>query len=121
MGSTGNYLTIQENGKENTVCLDSRSVWPVGRVSIDGEGIVLRSPTVSRQHGVFMNIMGTWYYYDKKCTNATIYNGKKIKPGIGGRTRPVMLHDGDVLMLGARSESANDDKTVYIKYTEKEV
>ena len=113
----GNYLIINENGESKTIDLDKKIKWEIGRKTPDSKpDIMLSTHTVSRMHGVLINISDVWFYYDKKRKNSTFINGSPIKPGIGGRIRPVMLSDGDEIILGGGKKAELNEKTVLLKY-----
>ena len=108
-----NVLVVSENGRQQTVELDARNIWEVGRPYKDNSpDIKLYTTTVSRKHGSFQNIDGIWFYIDNHRRNGTAYNGRLIDVGINGRVKPVILKDGDELIFGCgrsliqREESA---------------
>ncbi len=105
-GIKENSLIVVESGQLVSFCLDDRLSWEVGRISgANVPDIGLHTPTVSRKHGQFRNIDGTWFYMDHKGKNGTVYNGKKILPGIGGRVKPIPLENGDILIFGGANEA----------------
>lgn len=76
-------LIVIENGMLNVYSLDDKIRWNVGRLSADNEpDIILHSSTVSRKHGYFKNIDGSWFYVDNHGKNGTVYNGKHVSVGI---------------------------------------
>ncbi len=113
----GEYIVITEKNESREVSLNDKTEWLIGRVSSASKpDIPLTTATVSRKHGRFVNCMGIWYYYNCCCKNNTFINGKLIKPGIGGRIRPVMLKDGDELLLGAGSIPKVNDRNVKVVF-----
>ena len=120
IGRKGNSLVVIENGQLTTYSLDDRQIWEVGRLSKDNRpDISLHSLTVSRHHGRFQNMEGTWFYLDKKGKNGTVYNGRHITPGIGGRIKPVILNHGDVLIFGGGEEAEINCKTIWSMFSER--
>ncbi len=120
--SRRNHLVIVENGQISTVCLDDKTVWELGRRSGSSvPDIRLRSATVSRKHGRFQNMDGLWFYVDLKGKNGTVYNGKKMTPGLGGRVKPVMLKDKDTFVFGGGDEETINGKTVWALYTQSDI
>lgn len=120
LGKKGNSLVVIENGKLRTYSLDDRLTWEVGRPS--GENIPdikLYSSTVSRQHGRFQNMDGIWFYVDKKGKNGTVYNGKHITSGIGGRVKPITLKDGDIFIFGGGEVPVINSKTIWAMFSER--
>ena len=61
--------------------------------------ITLKSSIVSRNHGDFSYIDGTYYYKDNNSLNGTFINGIKLEPFNERGTKSVALHDGDVLRI----------------------
>ena len=107
-----NQLLVIEQGKSYIYTLDERPIWEVGRQSGDVvPDISLNVHTVSRRHGSFQNMDGNWFYIDRNGKNGTTYRGKKVGTGIGGRTKPVLLKDGDVLVFGGGEKGVVCDKT----------
>ena len=107
-----NQLLVIEQGKTYIYTLDERPVWEVGRMSKDvAPDICLNVHTVSRRHGSFQNMDGNWFYIDRNGKNGTTCRGRKVGTGIGGRTKPVMLKDGDVLVFGGGENGVVCDKT----------
>ena len=107
-----NHLLVIEQGKTYIYNLDERPVWEVGRPSKDvAPDICLNVHTVSRRHGSFQNMDGNWFYIDRNGKNGTTCRGKKVGTGIGGRTKPVLLKDGDVLVFGGGEKGVVCDKT----------
>jgi pSer/pThr/pTyr-binding forkhead associated (FHA) protein len=110
------FVTI-EHGQLTVYELDNRLGWDVGRPSSgNSPDIRLDTPTVSRQHGMIRNMDGMWFYLDKIGKNGTVYNGKPIKPGMGGRVRPIMLKSGDVFIFGGPEKPVIDNRTVFAVY-----
>ena len=117
--SKGNTLIIIENGQISIVRLDDRTEWTIGRENPQNmPDIILHTPTVSRNHGYFMNRSGHWVYYDKYGKNGTVYNKEHLKPGIGGKAKFRMLEDGDVFIFGGLDEKALPSKTVWAIFSE---
>ena len=120
-GRKGNSLIVIENGQINTSLLDDKLQWSVGRPSKGNmPDIRLYSTTVSRKHGMFQNVDGVWFYLDGNGKNGTVYNKKRIKSGINGRVKPVMLSDGDVLVFGGGEEEIINSTTIWARFSEKE-
>lgn len=116
-GMKGNSLIVIENGRLVTYSLDDRVMWKVGRLSKDNvPDIILHSTTVSRQHGIFHNMDGIWFYLDKIGTNGTVYNGKHIISGIKGKAKPIMLNDKDVLIFGGGEKAVINSKTIWAMF-----
>ena len=118
MNNISNSLVIISNGQFQLCNLDQKPVWELGRIAANNiPDIAVNCPTVSRMHGKFHVMNGYWFYVDNTGTNGTVYNGKKVRNGYGGRKKPVMLEHGDVLVLGGSSEKFALENTVYILYT----
>ena len=116
-GRNHNQLIVIENGQLETYTLDDRLVWEVGRASKDNmPDIRLYSETVSRKHGKFQNVDGVWFYMDYYGKNGTVCRGKHMTAGVGGRSKPVMLKDGDVFIFGGGEEAVINHKTVWAMY-----
>ncbi len=114
-----NNLVVIENGQLTTYTLDDKLVWEVGRTSKDNlPDIRLHSTTISRKHGRFQNTDGMWFYLDKNGKNGTVYNGRHVAAGIGGRIKPITLHDCDVLIFGGGQEAVINCKTVWALFLE---
>lgn len=119
-GEKGNSLVVIENGQLRTYSLDDRLTWEVGRPSSENiPDIKLHSSTVSRQHGRFQNMDGIWFYVDKKGKNGTVYNGKHITSGIGGRVKPITLKDGDIFIFGGGEVPVINSKTIWAMFSER--
>ncbi|MBR1471147.1 MAG: FHA domain-containing protein [Lachnospiraceae bacterium] len=122
IGERGNSLVVIENGRLSVYCLDDQLTWEVGRLSKGNRpDIQMCSTTVSRKHGCFQNLDGTWFYVDHKGRNGTICNGRRVTFGISGRTKPVNLHHGDVLIFGGGEEAVINSKTVWTVFLEKRI
>ncbi len=120
LGKRGNSLIVIENGQLTYYCLDDRIIWEVGRPSKDNvPDIRLYSTTVSRKHGRFQNTDGMWFYIDKNGKNGTVYNGKHVEPGIGGRAKPISLKDGDILIFGGDKEAVINSRTIWAMFCER--
>ena len=65
--------------------------------------IRLHSAIVSRNHGDFAYIDGTYYYKDNNSLNGTFLNGQKLQPYNDRGTKSIALHDGDVLRIDRRT------------------
>lgn len=116
----GNSLVVIESGQLTTYCLDDKIMWRVGRPAKENvPDILLRSAVVSRSHGYFRNMYGIWFYVDEGSKNGTCHNGRRVTPGIGGRTKPVILEDGDILVFGGSTESPAGSRTVWTMYLKK--
>lgn len=119
-GRKENNLIVIENGQLTNYTLDDKLVWDVGRASKDNmPDIRLHSTTVSRKHGRFQNIDGTWFYLDKNGKNGTVYNGKHVTAGIRGRIKPITLNDGDILIFGGGEKAVIDSRTIWALFSER--
>ena len=116
-----NNLIVIENGQLETYCLDDKLSWQVGRLSKDNvPDIILHSVTASRKHGKFQNMDGVWFYIDNSSnTNGTIYNNEKVKTGLNGRVKPVMVSDGDTFIFGGGAEAIINPQTIWALFTTK--
>lgn len=113
----GNQLIVIENGQLSTYMLDDRLVWEVGRASKDNlPDIRLHSETVSRKHGKFQNIDGIWFYVDYYGKNGTVCRGKHVAAGVGGRSKPILLKNGDVFVFGGGETAVINHKTVWAMF-----
>ncbi len=120
MVDRANTLIVIENERLCTYDLDNRGVWTVGRVSRDNiPDISFHTTTVSRKHGSFQNVDGMWFYLDKSGKNGTVYNGKRIMPGLRGRIKPVTLRDGDILIFGGNDHAVINHMTVWTLFSKK--
>lgn len=118
-GKKGNSLIVIENGQLTTYSLDDRVMWKVGRPSKENmPDIKLHSATVSRQHGCFQNMDGIWFYVDRMGKNGTVYNGRHITSGIGGRVKPITMSDGDILIFGGGEKPVINSKTIWAMFLE---
>lgn len=109
-----NKLIIIENGKLKEIYLDQKQKWIIGRGTEEQEAdIKLYSSTISRVHGFFQSMNGTWMYIDRYGKNGTIYNHKYIEKAANGRIRPYLLHDGDQFLFGSRGMEVFNAKTVW--------
>ena len=112
--NTVNQLVIIENGQLDAICLDDRNCWEVGRGAIDFRpDIRFHSPTVSRRHGRFQNMDGCWFYVDYTVKNRTFHNSRQLRKGLGGKSKPAMLQDGDVFVFGCAEVPAINEKTIW--------
>lgn len=115
-----NNLIVIENGQLSAYSLDDKLQWDVGRPSKDNNpDIKLYSSTASRKHGSFRNMDGIWFYVDGNGKNGTVYNKKRIKTGLKGRVKPVMLSDGDVFVFGGGEEEVINSATIWALFTER--
>ena len=113
-----NNLIVIEKGQISTYLLDDKLQWTIGRPSMENTpDIKLHSTTVSRKHGCFKNIDGIWFYSDGNAKNGTVYNKKRIKPGLNGSVRPVMLGDGDILVFGGGNEEVINSSTIWTMFS----
>lgn len=113
-----NQLIVIENGQLDAICLDDRTSWEIGRGSREFRpDIRLHSPTVSRKHGKFQNMDGCWFYTDYNVKNTTVYNNRHIRKGLGGKSKPVMLRDGDVFVFGCGETPEINEKTIWALYS----
>lgn len=115
-----NQLIVIENGQLEVICLDDRSCWEIGRGSSEFRpDIRLHSPTVSRQHGKFQNMDGCWFYTDHNVKNSTFCNERQLRKGLRGKSRPVMLNNGDIFVFGCGENLVLNEKTIWAMYTSK--
>lgn len=120
--SRSNNLVVIENGLISTYLLDDKLQWSIGRPSGENKpDIRLHSSTVSRKHGSFHNMDGIWFYIDGNGKNGTVYNKKRIKAGINGRVKPIMLSDGDIMIFGGGDEEVINSSTIWAMYTSKSI
>ena len=118
MNRKSNHLIIIENGELKDYSLDNKLTWDVGRKSKDNDpDIIMHVPTVSRKQGIFKNLDSVWFYVDYKGKNNTILNKKPIGTGLGGRLKPVILRDGDVLLFGGREKAEINSKIVWAYFS----
>lgn len=107
-------LIVIENGRLTDYSLDEKTKWEIGRAAKDNiPDIRLTTATVSRKHGCFMNMNGVWFYTDYNSKNGTVYNKKRISPGIKGRVKPMLLADGDILVYGGGDKETINCRTVW--------
>lgn len=112
-----NMLIIEENNQITEWILDGKEYCMLGRVTPGNEpDIQSFSPIVSRQHGQFIKVNEQWFYTDLGSMNGTFYNGKKIKTGMNGKKKPVMLIDGDELRIDSEYINESDMRHVVIKF-----
>ena len=114
-----NNLIVIENGQLTNYCLDDKLCWQVGRLSKgNSPDIILHSVTASRKHGKFQNMDGVWFYIDNSSnTNGTIYNNKKVKTGLNGRVKPIMVSDGDIFIFGGGEEAIINAQTIWALFS----
>ena len=112
-----NMLIIEENNQITEWILDGKEYCMLGRVTPGNEpDIQSFSPIVSRQHGQFIKVNEQWFYTDIGSMNGTFNNGKKIKTGMNGKKKPVMLSDGDELRIDSEYINESDMRHVVIKF-----
>lgn len=112
-----NRLIVVENGCLKEYRLDEKREWLLGRVSSKNfPDIEIHSETVSRQHGVFKNINGVWFYIDKYSKNGTVHNNQFARPGIGGRIKPIMLDSGDVFIFGGGEKPVINSRVAWAMF-----
>lgn len=115
-----NSLIVIENGQMDVYNLDDKTEWKLGRRSKDNEpDIRLHSRTISRKHGRFANVDGSWFYLDNYGKNGTVYNGKYIEKPVRVRKKPVILKDGDQFIFGGGEEAQINCKTAWALFSEK--
>lgn len=115
-----NNLVVIENGNINNYELDDKEIWNVGRpTKSNAPDIGMNIPTISRKHGLFRRIDGLWFYVDASGKNGTVYKNKKIKKGLNGNVRPVMLKDGDTFVFGGDETAVICDNTVWAMFYSK--
>lgn len=111
-------LVVLEKGKIQHYNLDDRIRWTIGRnTSNYVPDIPLTSPIASRPHGEFVLVDGEWFYFHRSKTNGTIYNGTKIKSGLNGQVRPVLLRNGDVLQIDHSGGGKADPRGVWMLFS----
>lgn len=117
-------IIIKTREKECVIDLDDKSKWLFGRNAGDWKAdISVDVAAVSRVHGEFCCINGVWIYFDRKSTNGTYINGKKLKLGLGQTIRPHVLENGDIIIVstseptGITVDDVGNDG-VWIKYIE---
>ena len=114
-----NNLIVIENGLLTNYMLDEKLKWEVGRISIDNiPDIELHLATISRKHGYFQNMDGEWFYVDRYGKNGTVYNGRKLTPGLKGKKKAILLKGGDVLVFGGGETAIINNKTVWTVFLE---
>ncbi len=114
-------ITIVEVGEKKDYILDGKEKWTIGRLSRSSNpDIKLSLKTISRNHGLIRNIDGIWFYVDSNGKNGTVYKNKKIKPGLNGNVRPVMLNDGDELIFGGSEKAIICSNTVWAMFSTKD-
>lgn len=112
-GNMNNQLIVIENGKLSHYNLNQKDNWSIGRISKNSQtDILLDSDTVSRNHGTFSREEGYWFYMDHS-KNGTIYNGTPMTKGLGGRTKSIMLEQGDVLVFGSNNKAKVTEETAW--------
>ena len=115
--SKGEFLIAIEDNRISFYPLGQKKIWSVGRPSKDiVPDIKLNSAAVSRRHGKFQNMDGYWFYIDGKSKNGTFHNDRRISTGIGGRTKPVILEDGDIFLFGCGQTPVINNKTAWAVY-----
>lgn len=120
-GKKNSNLIVIENGQIKTYLLDDKLQWDIGRPSKENKpDIKLYSSTVSRKHGSFRNMDGIWFYVDGNGKNGTVYNKKRIKVGLNGRVKPVMLSDGDILVFGGGDEEVINSATIWTMFSNRD-
>lgn len=108
-------LVILEQGEVQTINLGLQNHWTLGRTSDQSfPNIPLRSPIVSQKHGEFFYVEDQLFYVDKGSKNGTFHNGKKITPGLGGRTNPVMINNRDILRIDYEDLRTPDARGVWM-------
>lgn len=113
----GAHLEIREAGQTRCIFLNIQPQWLLGRRTPENNpDIPLYSPIASREHGLFTNIEGQWYYTDNpNSLNGTFYNGYKIATPIRGKKKTKRLNDGDELRIDNQYlNTANMDAVVII-------
>lgn len=115
---SGAKLVILEGGVVRTVPLKVKPQWKLGRRTPENmPDISLHSPIVSRDHGMFTNSDGQWYFTDNPDSlNGTFHNGVKIK-AMNGMRKPVPLSDGDMLRIDNTNLNAPSESGVLIFFS----
>ena len=117
-GRIMNILIVIENGQLHTYHLDKKNTWEIGRVTqMNKPDIALHTMTVSRKHGRLENMDGIWFYLDYNGRNGTVCDNKHVDAGLNGRVKPIILKDGDVLILGGGNDAAIGERTVWMMFT----
>lgn len=115
-------LVVLEQGVIRCYGLDEAVRWSLGRETMDNKpDIPLKSSVASRRHGELILIDGQWFYCDQGSLNGTLYNGKKIKSGINGRVRPIMLKNGDVLRIDRSTANPSDPRGVWMLFSTEKI
>ena len=116
---SGAKLVILEGGQVRCITLDIRPQWFLGRRTPENNpDIPLYSPIASREHGIFTNLDGQWYFTDNpKSLNGTFYNGKKIGKPMNGKRKSVTLNDGDILRIDSTDLNSPNEEGVLMLFT----
>lgn len=108
-------LIIREYGKTRYFSLTNQDSWTLGRATPDNTpDIPLKSEIAGRKHGEFLLVNSQLFYVDRGSINGTCYNGKRIKKGLKGLANPILLNDGDVLLIDCGEPDASDSRRVSI-------
>jgi len=100
-------LIVIEGDELRTYRLSEKDKWEIGRISkTTVPDIAFSSHSVSRKQGYLQFIDGFWFYIDYYGKNGTVYNTKRLKPGIGSTKKPVCLEDQDTLIFGCGASSS---------------
>lgn len=111
-------LVVLEMGSVRYYDLAGQTRWTIGRAASDRmPDIRLTSPVASRTHGEIVLVDGEWFYLQQSKTNGTLYNGTKIKSGLNGRIRPVLLKNGDVLRIDHSEADRADPRGVWMLFS----
>jgi len=110
-------LVVLEDGEIRCYRLSQKKEWSFGRQTAENTpDVPMRSQIVSRQHGIFFNLSGEWYYRDEGSFNGTWHNGKKLKMETGGKAYSVKLADGDIIRIDSGNLEHPDGRGVYILF-----
>lgn len=111
-------LVVLERGTISYYDLESKPRWLMGRATSSNiPDIPLSSPIASRIHGEFVMIDNQWFYFDLKSRNGTLHNGTKIRSGMNGRIRPIMLENGDILQIDRSKTDRTDPRGIWMLFS----
>ena len=115
-------LLIFENDTIRSIAFDEKDSWEVGRPTKDNHpDIALNSPTISRHQGRFLKQDMFFFYGDHAAKNATYRNDALLKPGLGGKIKPVMLEPGDQLIFGGSSSTGHGAHAIVTLFIDRPV
>lgn len=115
-------LVVLEQEQIQNYDLSLRDRWSLGRATDKSTpDISLKSKIAGRQHGEFFYVEDQLFYSDRGSVNGTFYNGKKISPGLSGRSNPIMINDGDILRIDYDDLSVPDVRGVWMLFVAGEI